>query len=31
MSGYADVLGEGGDVVVGEWVWQQAQKAWIQG
>ena len=31
MSGYAGALGEGGDVIVGEWVWQQAQKAWIQG
>ena len=31
MSGYAETLGEGGDVIVGEWVWQQAQKAWTQG
>jgi cytochrome c6 len=31
MSGYADALGECGDVIVGEWVWQQAQKAWTQG
>ena len=31
MSGYADVLGEGNDVVVADWIWQQAQKAWIQG
>ena len=31
MSGYADALGEGGDVIVAEWVWQQAQNAWIQG
>ncbi|WP_250395212.1 c-type cytochrome [Synechococcus sp. MU1655] len=31
MSGYADALGDGGDVVVAEWVWQQAQKAWTQG
>ena len=31
MSGYADALGEGGDAQVGEWVWQQAQKAWTQG
>ena len=31
MSGYADVLGEGGDKRVAEWVWQQAQNAWIQG
>ncbi|ABI46052.1 c-type cytochrome [Synechococcus sp. CC9311] len=31
MSGYADALGEDGDVFVAEWVWQQAQKAWTQG
>ena len=31
MSGYADVLGDGGDVIVAEWVWQQAQNAWTQG
>ena len=31
MSGYADALGEGNDIVVAEWIWQQAQKAWIQG
>ena len=31
MSGYADVLGEGNDVVVADWIWQQAQNAWIQG
>jgi len=31
MSGYANALGEGGDVIVAEWVWQQAQKAWTQG
>ena len=31
MSGYADALGEGNDNVVAEWIWQQAQNAWIQG
>ena len=31
MSGYAEALGDGGDVIVAEWVWQQAQNAWTQG
>lgn len=31
MSGYAEVLGEEGDQLVAEWIWDQAQKAWIQG
>ncbi|QEY32061.1 cytochrome C [Synechococcus sp. RSCCF101] len=31
MSGYGEVLGSGGAERVGEWVWQQAQNAWIQG
>ena len=31
MSGYGDVLGEGGDLAVAEWVWEQAQNAWTQG
>ncbi len=31
MSGYGDVLGPDGDRIVAEWIWQQAQKAWIQG
>ena len=31
MSGYGDVLNEGGDLVVASWVLEQAQKAWIQG
>ncbi len=30
MSGYEDELGENGDQVVADWVWEQAQKAWIQ-
>ena len=31
MSGYKEVLGEGGDKLVAEWIWEQAQNAWIQG
>jgi len=31
MSGYADVLGAGGDQLVADWIWEQAQNAWIQG
>jgi len=31
MSGYGDVLGDGGDRVVATWVLEQAQNAWIQG
>ena len=31
MSGYGDVLSEGGDRVVASWVLEQAQNAWIQG
>lgn len=31
MGGYADQLGPGGPEAVGAWVWEQAQKAWIQG
>ena len=31
MSGYEQVLGSGGDVAVADWIWEQAQKAWIQG
>ena len=30
MSGYEDVLGKNGDKIVANWVFQQAQKAWIQ-
>jgi cytochrome c6 len=25
------VLGTGGDVAVADWIWEQAQNAWIQG
>ena len=31
MSGYADALGVGNDDVVANWIWRQAQNAWIQG
>ncbi len=31
MSGYKELLGEGGDIEVAKWVWNQAQKAWVQG
>jgi cytochrome c6 len=28
MGGYGEVLGEGGDQVVAEWVWEQALAGW---
>ena len=31
MSGYSEALGEGGDRIVAEWIWEQAQNAWTQG
>jgi len=31
MGGYAEVLGPNGDQVVAQWIWDQAQKAWVQG
>ena len=31
MSGYEKVLGEGGDEIVANWIWEQSQKAWTQG
>ncbi len=31
MSGYENVLGENGDQVVANWIWKQAQNAWVQG
>ena len=31
MSGYEEVLGEGGDQLVAEWIWEEAQNAWIHG
>ena len=30
MSGYDDELGDNGDQIVADWVWEQAQKAWVQ-
>ena len=30
MSGYKDKLGDNGDQIVANWVWEQAQKAWVQ-
>ena len=29
MSGYKDELGNNGDQIVANWVWEQAQKAWV--
>tara|TARA_B100001250_G_C19480768_1_gene648599 strand:+ start:317 stop:685 length:369 start_codon:yes stop_codon:yes gene_type:complete len=30
MDGYQDQLGNNGDQIVAIWIWEQAQKAWIQ-
>ena len=30
MDGYEDQLGENGDEIVANWIWEQAQKAWVQ-
>ena len=30
MSGYEDGLGANGDQIVANWIWEQAQKAWVQ-
>ena len=30
MSGYEDKLGDNGDQIVANWVWVQAQNAWVQ-
>ena len=30
MSGYGQVIGEQGDKAVANWIWDQAQKAWVQ-
>ncbi len=30
MDGYKDQLGDNGDRIVANWVWEQAQKAWVQ-
>ena len=31
MSGYKEYLGEKGDQIVANWIWEQSQKAWVQG
>ncbi len=31
MSGYEKVLGEEGDKIVANWIWEQSQNAWVQG
>ena len=31
MNGYEQLLGEEGDKIVANWIWEQSQKAWIQG
>ena len=31
MSGYSKVLGEGEDKIIANWIWEQSQKAWVQG
>ena len=28
---FKKVLGEGGDQLVANWIWEQAQNAWVQG
>ena len=30
MDGYEKQLGENGDKIVATWIWEQAQKAWVQ-
>ena len=30
MDGYEDQLGDNGDQIVANWIWEQAQKAWVQ-
>ncbi len=30
MDGYNDKLGDNGDQIVANWIWEQAQKAWVQ-
>ena len=30
MDGYKDKLGDNGDKIVANWIWEQAQKAWVQ-
>ena len=30
MDGYKDQLGDNGDIIVANWIWEKAQKAWVQ-
>ena len=30
MDGYNKQLGDNGDKIVANWIWEQAQKAWVQ-
>ena len=30
MDGYKEQLGDNGDQIVADWIWEQAQKAWVQ-
>ena len=30
MDGYNEQLGENGDKIVANWIWEQSQKAWVQ-
>ena len=30
MDGYQDQLGDNGDQIVANWIWEQAQKDWVQ-
>ena len=30
MDGYKEQLGDNGDKIVANWIWEQAQKAWVQ-
>ncbi len=30
MTGYKELLGDGGDKLVANWVWEASQKAWVQ-
>tara|TARA_Y100001968_G_C18876208_1_gene489549 strand:+ start:74 stop:451 length:378 start_codon:yes stop_codon:yes gene_type:complete len=30
MDGYKDQLGDKGDQIVADWIWEQSQKAWVQ-
>ena len=30
MSGYEDKLGDNGDQIVANWIWEKSQKAWVQ-